>query len=44
MEEKELSLKKQIKSDNSFSEKVKLNIAIKENEKNRNEYIEKINM
>lgn len=41
MEEKEINLKKLIKSDKSFSEKVRLNIAIKESKK---VYIEKINM
>lgn len=43
MEEKELSLKKQIKSDISFSEKLGLNVAIKESEKKKEEYIERIN-
>ena len=44
IEGKELSLKRQIKSEISFSEKVRLNVTIKESEKNRNKYIEKINM
>ncbi len=44
IEEKELSLKKQIKFDISFSEKVRLNIAIKKSEKNKKVYIEEINM